>query len=133
LLAREQRNSRLDDKAFKPPEQSVAVHVHRHQQALSDPQTVLDTLQLIPKCHAQLIRSGCCGMAGSFGYECNHYELSVQIGELVLFPTLRALTSETRVVATGTSYRQQVWQGTGLAALHTAEILYELLALFVPK
>ncbi len=129
FLAREQGNGYLDDKVFKPAEQSVAVHVHCHQQALSNPQTVLDTLQLIPGCHLQLIPSGCCGMAGNFGYERDHYELSMQIGEQVLFPALRSLDSETRVVATGTSCRQQVWQGTGLAALHTAEILYEHLAI----
>jgi Fe-S oxidoreductase len=66
-------------------------------------------------------------MAGSFGYEIEHYDLSMQIGELVLFPTVRAQTIENDIVASGTSCRHQIHDGTQRHAKHTAEILYEAL------
>jgi Fe-S oxidoreductase len=74
-----------------------------------------------------LIPSGCCGMAGSFGYEAEHYNVSQQIGDLVLFPTVRSLPEETIVAAAGTSCRHQISDGTGRKAKHPAEILYEAL------
>ena len=79
-----------------------------------------DTVETIP--------SGCCGMAGSFGYEKEHYELSMQIGELVLLPTVRKLSAETIIAAPGTSCRHQIKDGAGRKALHTVEILYQALA-----
>jgi Fe-S oxidoreductase len=71
------------------------------------------------------IPGGCCGMAGSFGYEKEHYELSMKIGEMVLFPSVRATANETVIVAPGTSCRHQIYEGTGKIALHPVEVMYE--------
>jgi len=73
------------------------------------------------------IPSGCCGMAGSFGYEKEHYDLSMKIGELVLFPAVRKSGNETIIAAPGTSCRHQVKDGTGRHALHPVEVLFEAL------
>jgi Fe-S oxidoreductase len=75
----------------------------------------------------ETIPSGCCGMAGSFGYEKEHYELSMKIGELVLFPAVRQASSDTLIAAAGTSCRHQVKDGTAKKALHPVEILWEAL------
>ncbi|MFW6327224.1 MAG: hypothetical protein ACOC2F_02840, partial [Bacteroidota bacterium] len=73
------------------------------------------------------IKSGCCGMAGSFGYEKEHYDLSMKVGELVLFPAIRATDEATILVAPGTSCRHQIKDGTQREALHPAEVLFEAL------
>ena len=75
----------------------------------------------------ETIPSGCCGMAGSFGYEKEHYELSMKIGELILFPTVRKQAADVIIAAPGTSCRHQVKDGTGRKALHPVEVLYEAL------
>ena len=75
----------------------------------------------------ETIPSGCCGMAGSFGFEKEHYDLSMQIGELVLLPTVRNQPDDVIIAAPGTSCRHQVKDGTGKKALHTIEVLYEAL------
>ena len=71
------------------------------------------------------IPSGCCGMAGSFGYEKEHFELSMKIGEMVLFPAVRAAPADAVIAAPGTSCRNQIMDGTRRRALHPAEIMYE--------
>ena len=85
-------------------------------------------LLLIPGVKVNVIPSGCCGMAGSFGYEKEHYETSKAIGEMVLLPTIRKATADKEkgviVAAPGTSCRQQILDGTGVKALHPIEILY---------
>jgi Fe-S oxidoreductase len=82
----------------------------------------------LPSGHkVQVIPSGCCGMAGSFGYETEHFALSQQIGELVLFPAVRSTAAETLIAAPGTSCRHQIKDGTGRAALHPVEILHAAL------
>lgn len=73
------------------------------------------------------IPSGCCGMAGSFGYEYEHYDLSMQIGNLVLFPAVQAAKSREIIAAPGTSCRHQIKDGTGKTALHPVEILHQAL------
>jgi Fe-S oxidoreductase len=75
----------------------------------------------------ETIPSGCCGMAGSFGYEKEHYEVSMNIGELVLFPKVRANKDTCTIAAPGTSCRHQIKDGTGAHALHTVEVMYEAL------
>jgi Fe-S oxidoreductase len=75
----------------------------------------------------EVIPSGCCGMAGSFGYEKEHYDLSMKIGELVLFPTVRKQPEEVIIAAPGTSCRHQIHDGTGRKALHPVEILWQAL------
>jgi len=84
-------------------------------------------LSLPANYQVQLIPSGCCGMAGSFGYEKEHYELSMQIGELVLFPTVRELDKGVLIAAPGTSCRHQIMDGTGRKALHPVQILWDAL------
>jgi Fe-S oxidoreductase len=86
-------------------------------------QPLLDTLAILPNANIQAIPSGCCGIAGAFGYEREHYELSMQIGELVLFPAIRSSGPETIIVAPGTSCWHQIRDGTGRPALHPAEVL----------
>ena len=80
-------------------------------------------LELVAGHDVRLIPSGCCGMAGSFGYEEEHYEISQKIGNLVLFPTIRSQSKDTILCAPGTSCRHQIHDGTGRTALHPAEIL----------
>jgi Fe-S oxidoreductase len=72
----------------------------------------------------ELIPSGCCGMAGSFGYEVEHYEVSMNIGELVLFPAVRKAGEGAIIAAPGTSCRHQIFDGTGRKALHPVEVLW---------
>ena len=72
----------------------------------------------------QEIKSGCCGMAGSFGYEREHYKLSMQIGEMVLFPEVRKSEASVIIVTSGTSCRHQIKDGTGRSALHPIEVMY---------
>jgi Fe-S oxidoreductase len=89
-----------------------------------------EMLRLIPGAKVNVIPSGCCGMAGSFGYEKEHYETSMAIGEMVLFPTVRKAAEspgKTLVAAPGTSCRQQILDGTGIRAQHPIEILYDAL------
>jgi Fe-S oxidoreductase len=86
-----------------------------------------NTLALIPEANVEEIPSGCCGMAGSFGYEKEHYELSMQIGELILFPAVRDLPEDGIVVAPGTSCRHQIKDGTQTSSYHPAEVLWESL------
>jgi len=73
------------------------------------------------------IKSGCCGMAGAFGFEKEHYEVSMKIGELVLFPAVRNAKDDVLIVAPGTSCRQQIEEGTGRKAIHPAQVLYNAL------
>ena len=72
-----------------------------------------------------ILNTGCCGMAGSFGYEKEHYEVSMQIGELVLFPAIRKEAKEAIIAAPGTSCRHQIKDGTGRIAMHPVEVLWE--------
>ena len=80
-------------------------------------------LSLIPELKVESIHAGCCGMAGSFGYEKEHYDTSMQMGELDLFPAVRAAHSDTLIVADGTSCRGQIQHGTGRDAMHVARVL----------
>jgi len=127
FIDREIKNKRLDISLFKPINKTIKYHGHCHQKALSSMTPIQNTLELIPGAAVEQIPSGCCGMAGSFGYEKEHYELSMQIGELVLFPAVRSLSDDEIVVASGTSCRHQIKDGTQTIAFHSAEILWESL------
>lgn len=111
---------------FIPQEGDVLLHGHCMQKALSSVQPTLDMLELIPGVRASAIASGCCGMAGSFGYEIGKYDVSMQIGELTLFPAVRN-RKDARVVATGTSCRHQIYDGTEYKAQHPIQLLAEAL------
>ena len=125
-LAREADAGRIDRSLFTTEVRAVKVHGHCHQKALSSMIPVKKVLSLPKNYTVQLIPSGCCGMAGSFGYETEHYELSMQIGELVLFPAVRN-AGDAIISAAGTSCRHQIKDGTGRKAQHPAEILFDAL------
>ncbi|QJD78638.1 FAD-binding and (Fe-S)-binding domain-containing protein [Spirosoma rhododendri] len=126
-VAREIDAKRISPDAFTTDTRQVRVHGHCHQKALSSMVPVKKALSLPKNYAVQLIPSGCCGMAGSFGYEAEHYDLSMQIGELVLFPAVRQLTDDTIISAAGTSCRHQIKDGTHRRAQHPAEILFDAL------
>src|SRR5690606_9815962 len=103
------------------------LHGHCHQKALSNQKTTFDTLNLPKNYSVTIINSGCCGMAGSFGYEAEHYEVSMKIGELRLFPAVRKAEKGTIIAANGTSCRHQIFDGTSIVAKHPITILKEAL------
>jgi Fe-S oxidoreductase len=127
FIAREAREGRIDRNRFHDEKKYLLVHGHCYQKALSDMQHTIDCLQLPTGYAVTLIPSGCCGMAGSFGYEREHYPIAQAIGELVLFPAVRSAAPTTFIVAAGTSCRHQVKDGTGKQAHHPAEILHDAL------
>ena len=106
----------------------ILLHGHCHQKAFGAVSPILDVLRLIPGAQPELIESSCCGMAGSFGYEAEHYDTSMKIGELSVLPKMRAAASDALLVADGTSCRHQIHDGTQRHAKHTAEVLFEALA-----
>ncbi len=123
FIARLIENGKIQSSLFLEKEQVIRLHGHCHQKALASLKPTIQMLQLIKGHRVRLIPSGCCGMAGSFGYESEHYDVSMQIGELVLFPTVRDEPSDSLIAATGTSCRNQIFDGTGRTALHPVEIL----------
>lgn len=127
FIAREFDAKRISPDSFSSEERLVKIHGHCHQKALSSLVASKKTLSLPANYKVQLIPSGCCGMAGSFGYEEEHYEISMKVGELVLFPTVRNQPEEVIIAAAGTSCRHQIKDGTGRIARHPAEILWEAL------
>ena len=112
---------------FTTASQQLKIHGHCHQKALSSMTPVKRALSFPQNYEARLIPSGCCGMAGSFGYEKEHYDLSMQVGELVLFKAARELKEEQLLVAAGTSCRHQIKDGTGRKSYHPVEVLYTAL------
>ena len=127
FLAREIEAGNISSDAFTEKEQYIRLHGHCHQKALSSLTPSKIMLSLPKNYKVQLIPSGCCGMAGSFGYEKEHYEVSMKMGELVLFPTIRKEAKDTLIAAAGTSCRHQIKDGTQREALHPVEILYKAL------
>jgi Fe-S oxidoreductase len=109
-------------------EKTIRLHTHCYQKAFGTAAKVLDMLRLLPNTRVEEIDSGCCGMAGSFGYEKEHYDISMAIGEQKLFPSIREATAETIIAAAGTSCRQQIKDGTEKRALHPVIILAQGLA-----
>ena len=105
-----------------PAEKDILLHGHCHQKAFGLMSSVLDVIKLIPKANPQLIESSCCGMAGSFGYEASHLDVSMQMAELSLLPTIRQ-QPDAIVVADGTSCRHQIADGAAREAIHVAQLL----------
>lgn len=120
-------DDRVTSTRFTETKQTIRLHGHCHQKALASLAPTVRMLQLPKNYSVRLIPSGCCGMAGSFGYEQEHYDLSMQIGELVLFPTIRNESTDVLIAAPGTSCRHQILDGTGRKAYHPAEILRQAL------
>ena len=103
------------------------MHGHCQQKAVSSLVPGKKALSLPKNYTVHLIPSGCCGMAGSFGYEKEHYDLSMQIGELVLLPAVRQQPADVIIAAAGTSCRHQIHDGANRKAKHPAEILFDAL------
>ena len=114
----------FDNSLFTREKVSIKLHGHCQQKAIASTGPTRGILSIPDNYHVEEIPSGCCGMAGSFGYEKEHYELSMKVGELVLFPAVRQADKETIVVAPGSSCRHQIGDGTGRQALHPVEVLY---------
>ena len=110
------------------PPSKVLYHGHCHRKALVGTGTALEVLRSIPGWEVEETKAGCCGMAGSFGFEKEHYDLSISVGEQVLFPAVRAAPEDTILVADGVSCRQQIEHGTGRRARHPVEVLAGALA-----
>ncbi len=127
FIAREIDAGRIRRESFRAEKKLIRLHGHCHQKALSSLNPAVKMLELPAGHEVRLIPSGCCGMAGSFGYEKEHFGVSQQIGELVLFPAVRAAAPDTVICAPGTSCRHQIKDATGRIALHPAEILHEAL------
>lgn len=127
FLSKEIEAKRISKSAFTTEKRLIKLHGHCQQKSLSSMVPAKRTLSLPENYEVQLIPSGCCGMAGSFGYEKEHFELSNQVGELVLFPTIRQQGEDVIIAASGTSCRHQIHDGTGRKAKHAVEILYEAL------
>ena len=137
FIMREVAAGRISPDAFRDDPAEVWLHGHCHQKALVGIDKTAAALRLLPGATVHVIPSGCCGMAGSFGYEKEHYRRSLEIGEMVLFPAVRRALGIRKspdsapvpavVVAPGTSCRQQILDGTGAHAVHPVELLYNWL------
>ena len=113
---------------MRPMEQRRAlVHGHCHQKAFGVMPAVERTLRLVPGLAVETVASSCCGMAGAFGYEAEHYETSMAMAELGLLPAVRAADRDTLIVASGTSCRRQIADGAGREAWHVARVLEQAL------
>ncbi len=123
FLANEIENGNISPEQFTSEKMIIKIHAHCHQKSLSNQKVTFDILNLPKNYSPTIIPSGCCGMAGSFGYERNHYDLSMKIGELKLFPTIRKTSNDTVICTNGTSCRHQILDGTGRSALHPVTIL----------
>jgi Fe-S oxidoreductase len=127
-LAREADAGRLALKLKPLAAQQALLHGHCHQKAFGAMGAVERALALVPGLAVETIESSCCGMAGAFGYEARHYDVSMKMAEASLLPKIRAADSGTLVVADGTSCRHQIRDGAGRAAIHVARVLEMALA-----
>jgi FAD/FMN-containing dehydrogenase/Fe-S oxidoreductase len=127
FIAREIDKGRIRESAFTLEHKTVLLHGHCQQKAIASTEPSVRMLSLPRNYSVQEIPSGCCGMAGSFGYETEHYDLSMKIGELVLFPAVRGAAEQSIVSAPGTSCRHHIEDGTGRRVLHPIEVLYDAL------
>jgi FAD/FMN-containing dehydrogenase/Fe-S oxidoreductase len=105
----------------------ILLHTHCYQKAFGTAESVVKMLRLMPDTQVEEIAAGCCGMAGSFGYEKEHYDISMAIGEQALFPAVRKADAETVIAAAGTSCREQIKDGTQRRARHPVSILAQAL------
>lgn len=108
---------------------TILLHVHCHQKSLVGLESCRDALSIIPECGIEEIPSGCCGMAGSFGFEKEHYDFSLKVANLILFPAIRKASKDTIIVATGTSCRHQIRSNKDTEPLHPAEVLRQSLVI----
>lgn len=127
FLAAELDAGNIDPARFERKKQLIKLHGHCQQKALSSLVPTKKILTQLGANEVHIIPSGCCGMAGSFGYESEHFDVSMKIGELVLFPAVRKQPAEVVIAAPGTSCRHQIKDGTGRKAIHPVEIIWDAL------
>ena len=128
FIAREIEKGNILAEQFTEDEKEILLHGHCQQKAVASTEPTKQMLSLPVNYSVKEIPSGCCGMAGSFGYEKEHYDLSMKIGEMVLFPAVREAKENIIISAPGTSCRHHIKDGTGKTAKHPVEVLYEALA-----
>ncbi len=128
FIAREADRGRIRREAFTIESRNIKLHGHCHQKSLASLTSTVKALELPVNYKVQVIPSGCCGMAGSFGYEKEHFDVSMNIGGLVLLPAVRSAPADTIIAAPGTSCRHQIKDGVRRNAHHPAEILHDALA-----
>jgi FAD/FMN-containing dehydrogenase/Fe-S oxidoreductase len=124
FIVREFRSEKIRRELFTDSEMNILLHAHCQQKAVASSASTIEMLSIPLNYKVKEIPSGCCGMAGSFGYEKEHFDLSNKVGEMVLFPEIRKSSENTVIAAPGTSCRHHIFDGTGKSALHPAEILY---------
>jgi FAD/FMN-containing dehydrogenase/Fe-S oxidoreductase len=127
FITQEYNSGRISPESFTSEPREVLVHVHCQQKAAGSSPSTISALSIPRQYTVREIPSGCCGMAGSFGYEKEHFDLSNKIGELVLFPRIRSSSEDTILSAPGTSCRHHIADGTGRRASHPADVLYDAL------
>jgi Fe-S oxidoreductase len=123
FLAQELKAGKLQATQFHTETKEVKIHAHCYQKALGSPADTFQILNLPKNYTVRMLNTGCCGMAGSFGYEKEHYEISMQVGEERLFPAVRKTDPEVLIAANGTSCRHQIQDGTQRESLHPITIL----------
>lgn len=127
FIAREIERGNISADVFTTEKKDILLHGHCHQKSFSSVDVSKKILELPENFSVKVIPSGCCGMAGSFGYEKEHYDVSMKVGELVLFPAVRNADPDSVIAAPGTSCRHQIADGTQREAFHPVEILYDAL------
>ena len=127
FLDQEVKAGNIRSEQFFAKAKSLKIHAHCHQKALSSVSHTFAILNLPKNYKPTIIPSGCCGMAGSFGYEKEHYEVSMNIGEQTLFPAIRKAAEDVIIVANGTSCRHQILDGTAKKAVHPVTVLLDAL------
>jgi Fe-S oxidoreductase len=126
FLAREADSGRLS-LDLKRMDKTALLHGHCHQKAFGAMPAVGKVLGLVPGLKVENVETSCCGMAGSFGYEAEHYDVSMKMAELTLLPKVRQASADTLLIADGTSCRHQIEHGTGRAPIHVARVLEQAL------
>ena len=125
FLQNEFEKGNIRTNQFTTEKKSIKIHGHCHQKALSSTQATFSILNIPENYSPTIMNTGCCGMAGSFGYEKEHYKISMQVGEDTLFPKIRNTSKETEIIASGTSCRHQILDGTNRCAKHPITVLRE--------
>jgi FAD/FMN-containing dehydrogenase/Fe-S oxidoreductase len=127
FICREAERGKIKAGQFTDRPLKIMLHGHCQQKAVASTAPTISMLSLPANYSVQEINDGCCGMAGAFGYEKEHYDLSMKIGEMILFPAVRNASKDTVIAAPGTSCRHHIAEGTGRKALHPVEIVYDAL------
>jgi FAD/FMN-containing dehydrogenase/Fe-S oxidoreductase len=127
FLSQELEKGNIDRSLFTSETKTLKIHGHCHQKALSGTHASFQVLNIPSNYSVSILNTGCCGMAGSFGYEKEHYKVSMQVGEDTLFPKIRNCSSDTEIAAAGTSCRHQIFDGTKRLAKHPITLLREAL------